>query len=227
MSPSDGCGDHQAVEAGRFSHALVVGDDPVEVVSEGEGCSQVDGIERSHGGRLQRPGALVGVGVEPHQEWADVARGRGYDLVIEGLMPEALRSLDETFDCLVFNDVLEHMVDPWSTLRESRSWVAPGGSVVASIPSIEYLPVLYRLVRRSRWDYVDEGTLDRTHLRFFTRQTMVEMFEGAGYEVQSVVGIHSALQEHERWRRLRLLAPLIGDRQWLQFVVVARPTAGR
>ncbi|HET7276635.1 MAG TPA: class I SAM-dependent methyltransferase [Dermatophilaceae bacterium] len=169
------------------------------------------------------PGARL-VGIEPVPEAAARARLAGYERVLEGFFPDVLDSDPESFDCIVFNDVLEHMVDPWSAVAASRRFLAPGGAVVASIPSIRYLPVLYRLLK-GRWDYEDCGTLDRTHLRFFTKATMVEMFEEAGFLVERVQGVNNDW-DFPRWRRLKRFAFLTGDFQWLQFVLVCRPAGG-
>ena len=121
-----------------------------------------------------------------------------------------------------FNDVLEHLWDPWDVLRDTHRWLSPGGHVVAAIPSIQYLPVMSRLVR-GRWDYTDGGTLDWTHVRFFTRATILEMFEQTGYEVEVCVGANSMFQfaRYQRWRPLRRL---IHDAEWMHFVVRARST---
>ena len=83
--------------------------------------------------------------------------------------------------------------------------------------------------RSRRWDYVDVGTLDRTHLRFFTRATMVEMFEQNGYRVVSCEGANAI---DDAWRSLpfsarRLvktaLLPFLGDSRFVHFVVLAEP----
>jgi SAM-dependent methyltransferase len=90
------------------------------------------------------------------------------------------------FDCIVFNDVLEHLVDPWEALRATAPLLAPGGSVVASIPNIRNVDILRGLIVHGRWEYVDKGILDRTHLRFFTRSGIVDLFERSGWQVHSV-----------------------------------------
>ena len=161
------------------------------------------------------------LGLEPVEEQAAAARlNRGFDDVVTGWFPEALGGETEQFDLICFNDVLEHLVDPWSAVADARELLAPGGRVVAAIPSIQYLPVVVRLLR-GRWDYADEGTLDRTHLRFFTRATMVELFEESGFVVEECAGVNSMFM-FARYQRVRLLRRLIADRQWIQFVVVAR-----
>ena len=70
-------------------------------------------------------------------------------------------------DCLVFGDVLEHLVDPWAVLARLARLVCDGGQILACIPNVQHYSVIVSLLR-GKWDYQDEGLLDRTHLRFFT-----------------------------------------------------------
>ncbi len=140
-----------------------------------------------------------------------------YDLVVEGSYPEDMPE-DVKVDCIVFNDVLEHTVDPWSVLRETKRHLNVGGCVVASIPNVRYLPVLIDLIFRSRWEYVDEGVLDRTHLRFFTRSTIEEMFASSGLKIARLEPINPF-----RRRGGALLKGVLGDTRYLQFAVLARP----
>ena len=173
-----------------------------------------------HHFRAERPQISRLVGVEPLEAEAALARDASYDEVHVGYFPEALPGDCEPFHCVVLNDVLEHMTDPWGSLTAVRDVLRPTGWVVASIPSIQYLPISLRVVR-GQWTYTDEGTLDRTHLRFFTRSTMHEMFEDAGFEVVRLEGINSFATAHPR-RAVRVLSPMLGHGQWLQFGVVAR-----
>ncbi len=86
-------------------------------------------------------------------------------------------------DCAVFADVLEHMNDPWSCLKVWRQRLRNGARIVVSLPNMLHFTALLQL-RRGRWDYRDSGVLDRTHLRFFTRDTGVEMIVAAGFEIE-------------------------------------------
>ncbi len=85
-------------------------------------------------------------------------------------------------DCLVFADVLEHLVDPWATLSAWRARSAPKAWAVISIPNVSHVSVVSGL-RRGRFDYANEGLLDRTHLRFFTRVGACNLVEKAGFEI--------------------------------------------
>ena len=86
----------------------------------------------------------------------------------------------ETFDVLVFGDVLEHLKNPRLALERFKPLLNPGGQVVASIPNIAHGSVRLALLQ-GRFRYRPLGLLDNTHLKFFTRESVEEMFEEAGF----------------------------------------------
>lgn len=96
---------------------------------------------------------------------------------------------DQFFDVIFFNDVLEHLVDPYTVLEEIRSKLAPGGIIIASIPNVRYFKVLSALMLRKDWKYEDYGVMDKTHLRFFTKKSMQRMFHDAGYHCCKTKGL--------------------------------------
>jgi SAM-dependent methyltransferase len=91
----------------------------------------------------------------------------------------------DSFDAVIFADVLEHLVDPWHVLCEAAGVLADGGVVVASIPNLQNGAVLWRLIR-GRWEYRPRGITDFGHLRFFTLQTVRDLFARAGLDVVHV-----------------------------------------
>ncbi len=119
------------------------------------------------------------------------------------------------FDFVVFADVLEHLADPGAVLRRCREHLAGGGAVVASIPNVAYYKIRKQLLL-GRWDYTDSGIMDDSHLRFFTRKTVKELFEGSGYGVDALRRVYRAKTD----RRLHWLCP---DAFTYQFVVRAVP----
>jgi tetratricopeptide (TPR) repeat protein/glycosyltransferase involved in cell wall biosynthesis len=92
---------------------------------------------------------------------------------------------EKRFDCIIFADILEHLVNPLTVLKKTRKFLRPDGAVIASIPNVQYLGVISQLVE-GNWTYQDEGILDRTHLRFFTYPEIVKLFDEAGYRISSV-----------------------------------------
>lgn len=127
----------------------------------------------------------------------------------------------EQYDCIIFPDVLEHLIDPWSALKSLIPRLAQGGVVVASIPNVRNVGLLYRLIFQGRWDYEESGLLDRTHLRFFTRASIVELMEGAG------LTIDRWSTNRDNYSGLRKLVAGVStlispDMDVCQFLVVAR-----
>jgi 2-polyprenyl-3-methyl-5-hydroxy-6-metoxy-1,4-benzoquinol methylase len=89
--------------------------------------------------------------------------------------------LDEAdFDVIVFGDVLEHLKDPLQTLRRFKPFLQTEGYVIASIPNIAHGSVRLALMQ-GRFRYRSLGLLDDTHLRFFTRETVEQLFKDAGF----------------------------------------------
>ena len=89
--------------------------------------------------------------------------------------------LDEgSFDVLVFGDVLEHLKDPLATLKRLKPALRPEGYAVASIPNVAHGSVRLALLQ-GRFRYRSLGLLDETHLRFFTRESVEQLFGDAGF----------------------------------------------
>jgi 2-polyprenyl-3-methyl-5-hydroxy-6-metoxy-1,4-benzoquinol methylase len=95
--------------------------------------------------------------------------------------------LPRHYDVILFADTLEHLPDPPAVLRRLRSRLVPGGQLVVSLPNVANWAVRLGLLG-GRFRYTDRGILDRTHLRFYTMKTAVEMVEEGGFRVTSVTG---------------------------------------
>ena len=99
-----------------------------------------------------------------------------------------LGDLQGQVDCLVYGDVLEHLIDPWATLRRHGALLRPGGKVLACIPNVQHWTLLQHLLQ-GNWVYHDHGLLDSTHVRFFTLNSIYALFAGAGLKVDNVIGL--------------------------------------
>jgi len=123
-------------------------------------------------------------GLELFPEAAATAMAR-LDQVIKGDIETMKIPLEPgSLDVILCLDILEHLVDPWRAIGKLRPLLAPGGVVIASIPNIRCLKVLAPLLFLGRFQYRDQGLLDRTHLRFFTRRTAIELIESAGLGIR-------------------------------------------
>jgi len=93
-----------------------------------------------------------------------------------------------SLDCILFGDILEHLVDPEAVLRRFHRLLAPGGVALASIPNLQHHTLLAALLSGD-FQYAPAGLLDATHLRFFTGSTILKLFLDAGYEPSFVDAI--------------------------------------
>jgi len=90
---------------------------------------------------------------------------------------------DQRFDVVMFGDVLEHLVEPRAALARVATILKPEGYVVASVPNVAHGSLRLSLLR-GEFRYTELGLLDRTHLRFFTRETLADLFQQAGYAIR-------------------------------------------
>jgi SAM-dependent methyltransferase len=111
-----------------------------------------------------------------------------------------------TFDCIILADILEHLRDPWRFLGLLAGRLARDGVVVASIPNVRHASVIFDLAVRGLWPYRDRGIHDRTHLRFFTRSAIGDLFRGAGLAIVSLGRTYRIVETEPR--RLKFLARL-------------------
>lgn len=125
------------------------------------------------------------VGIEHDAAAAEVAAQIAEEvLVVDLTRPHELTAAlgDRRFDVVCCGDVLEHLPDPAGVLTVARRALRPGGTVVISLPNVAHIDVKLHLLQ-GRFDYRDNGLLDRTHLRFFTRDTIVGLLDEAGLEL--------------------------------------------
>jgi SAM-dependent methyltransferase len=129
------------------------------------------------------PGTRV-VGIERNPHAAERAREVLDQVICESIdTAQAGTHLGDTrFDLVLLLDVLEHLYDPWRSLLRIRDWLMPGARVLASVPNVRNLVTLDELAS-GQWNYDENGVLDITHVRFFTKASVKRMFEETGYTV--------------------------------------------
>jgi SAM-dependent methyltransferase len=153
----------------------------------------------------------IGIDIDPdYAQMAKASCSRTIAANIESMEDEVFDTLFPS-SCWVFGDTLEHLYDPWAVLRRIRAKLTAGASVVACIPNAQHWSVQARLNSGS-FRYEDAGLMDRTHIRWFTKMTIIELFSSAGFQI--VQGGARVLQnEPERERALagvKALAEAIG-----------------
>jgi SAM-dependent methyltransferase len=161
-------------------------------------------------------------GIEIHPGAAAIA-GEKLDKVLCGDFVELLKSdlPGNTFDCIVFNDVLEHFLYPAEILTGLKRILVKGGYVVSSIPNFRYIGNLWEIIIDKEFQYKDAGILDVTHMRFYTEKSIVRLHESAGYKVFTCQGINPTRSIKVKLFNL-LMLNFFRDIFFMQFATVAQ-----
>lgn len=177
------------------SHRLVI-----DLVAPGSRVLDVGCAEGYLAAELVARGCEV-VGIEPDARAAAAARERGIE-VLE-LDVETIPLAAARFDVVVFADVLEHLRDPVAVLRQAL----PAGRAVVSLPNVAHWTGR-RALLRGRFPREDHGLFDRTHLRFYTRESARELAREAGFRIVAERFADAPLPLESRAPRLGRLRPL-------------------
>ncbi|WP_168800530.1 class I SAM-dependent methyltransferase [Cellulomonas telluris] len=170
--------DELDLDEANSSHSLVA-----ELVGDGKDVLDVGCATGYLGQALGSLGCRV-VGIEVDPVSAAEARERLAEVLeadIDGVPLDEVVG-DRRFDVVVLADVLEHLVRPEVLLSSVARVLRPGGVVVASVPNVTHGSLRLALLQ-GRWDYRDTGLLDRTHLRFYSRTSLVALFAECGFTV--------------------------------------------
>jgi 2-polyprenyl-3-methyl-5-hydroxy-6-metoxy-1,4-benzoquinol methylase len=171
---------------------------------------------------LRARGVTRIVGIEPDAEDAAQA-ARVYDRVLSVTLEEVAEDWKGAFDAILFGDVLEHLEDPSDALARVRPWLSPKGVVIASVPNSGHWSIVDDLLR-GRFDYVPYSLLSGTHVRLFTRRTLTDLFEAAGYRVEDLATtlLPASPAGRPRLERLQSLPGASADLEVAEFLAVAR-----
>ena len=135
-------------------------------------------------------------GVEPCAEAAATAAER-LDHVLNGTFEEVAHQLPRHyFDLVVCNDVLEHLPDHDWFLEEIQTAMADGAMLMGCVPNLLYWDHLRELLWHREWRYEDVGMRDRTHLRWFTRKSLLRTFQEHDYRTL----VFSDIRRHKLWK---------------------------
>ncbi len=193
----------------RDSYHSHVRRDVFPLVPRGGMLLDLGGGDGATAAELKQDGLVERVGVVDR-----VSRGSwpGLDFHYQGDVadPVLLQQIacDEgPFDTILCLDILEHLADPWGLLAVLPELLKPGGAVVASIPNVRHYSASLPLLLLDQWSYRDAGILDRTHLRFFVRETAVELMTSSGLTLETVVALRPR-RRRDGWLKRLCVGPL-------------------
>ncbi|MGI1659330.1 MAG: glycosyltransferase [Desulfitobacterium sp.] len=134
----------------------------------------------------------------------------------------------KSFDHVVIADVLEHLNDPWQVVRVAVQFLKPQATLLISVPNIGHSSILMELLE-GRFDYRPTGLLDDTHIRFFTRKSLLDLLDRAGMCPIELMGTEIEPEDTEFGQsygsKTAPLARILKDREdahIYQYVVVAK-----
>ncbi|MBT5471673.1 MAG: glycosyltransferase [Nitrospina sp.] len=160
--------------------------DLIPLVPEDANCIlEVGCAEGMTGNELKnRPGVFV-AGIEMNETAAEMARKVLDDVISGDIEKMELPYSPSAFDCVIFADVLEHLVNPLEVLKKVNKVLKDDGTVIMSIPNVQFFGVVHQLIE-GNWTYQKEGILDETHLRFFTFKEIEKLVKEAGLYIQRI-----------------------------------------
>lgn len=130
-------------------------------------------------------------GVDPSESAQRVMSGRVHRFLLGRLEDVASDLPDNYFDMIVINDVMEHTPNHEAFLLILKAKLSNGGSLVGSVPNVRYVLNLKELLWHKDWAYqASGGVLDETHLRFFTKKSLLRSLSSAGFVVKKCEGIN-------------------------------------
>ncbi|WP_411701176.1 class I SAM-dependent methyltransferase [Conyzicola sp.] len=172
-------------------------------IPEGARLLDVGCSTGNFGQALEQLKGCTAVGVDLNEEDIAEAKQRLTEAYVFDITGPGARELLGTFDVVVFADVIEHLPDPRAVLRAVHGLLNEGGIIVYSIPHMGHLSVRLDLLE-GRFPYAELGLLDRTHLHFYDRVEVHDVFASTGFAVTDenpvVVGYPP------QWTDLRLRA---------------------
>lgn len=111
-------------------------------------------------------------------------------------------SLDgfQELDVIILADVLEHLRNPEKVISKLKQHLKPGGFFIVSIPNIRHFSAFIKIYIKGNFSYEEQGIFDRTHLRFFCKSNMIELFtSNKNLQVEKVLPNHQVIRSKSKW----------------------------
>ena len=123
-------------------------------------------------------------GIELMAIWEEQGQANSDHWITGDAVAEVQKLEMGSYDLILCLDVLEHLLDPWAMVDQLALRLKPGGFLIVSLPNLRTAKVLARLLFNGRFDYAEQGIMDSTHLRWFTRHSALELLNRAPLKVQ-------------------------------------------
>jgi 2-polyprenyl-3-methyl-5-hydroxy-6-metoxy-1,4-benzoquinol methylase len=164
------------------------------------------------------------VGIEINEKATADSSGHLDELFIGDVETIDLPYSDKYFDYILFADVLEHLINPNRVLHKCKNLLSDDGYIIATIPNIKHYSVLSGLILFDEFKYTDEGLLDSSHLRFFTKKEIIRMFRNEQLEIADLVVIQGQTCLERALRSSRITRRLLDNNSFFawQYLIKAK-----
>ena len=126
-------------------------------------------------------------GIEILEEYSNIAKKKLDKVITEDFETMEIENFKSKFDYIIFSDSLEHMYNTDLILQKASKLLADKDSkILIALPNIQNFRVTIPLIFKGNWDYVDEGLLDRTHIRFFTLSSFKKVLKKNNFIIKDV-----------------------------------------
>jgi len=148
-------------------------------------------------------------GIELTKTTEKIKKNKNIDLIIYGDIENKILPFKKaSLYIILCLDVLEHLNNPWAVLKKLRSYLKKDGIIICSIPNVRNYKVLFPLLFLDNWNYSENGILDKTHLRFFTKKTSIKLIEKSGFKVDSITSLIYGKNIYANLITLNIFKPL-------------------
>jgi 2-polyprenyl-3-methyl-5-hydroxy-6-metoxy-1,4-benzoquinol methylase len=123
------------------------------------------------------------------------------------------------YDVIICADILEHLIYPEKILFTFKKYLKKNGRIIISLPNIGFILNRIHLLQ-GKWEYQEFGCRDKTHLRFYTINSGIEMVKSANLQIQDV----KPYNQFGMLRKIKPLDVLFPALFSFQFIIVAKNT---
>ena len=134
---------------------------------------------------LKSRGAEEVVGIELEPTIAEFAKERLDNVLVGNVEKLDIPYEEGYFDLIMYNDILEHLYDPWELVKKHSKHLSPTGCFIMGIPNVQHFHSLLNILV-GRWDYVETGLFAKIHIRFFCYKNIKDLVKSVGHKIDKV-----------------------------------------
>lgn len=143
--------------------------------------------------------------------------------------PKVIQMLEQDYDFIIMADVLEHLVDCGLVLKNLSRIGLPETTLIISLPNIASWFMRKQLFFKGNFEYQESGLLDKTHLHFFTVNSLPIFLKKSNWQVEELIGTILIYPFKERVEKIPIISFLINkiaekykNLSYFHFVTIAK-----